>query len=151
MSGPQRTEVESLIPQDGAAEKLFGLHVLIADDSPANRTVLSTICEQLGMSCELAADGFEAVELWRKHEFDVILLDISMPRWAGTDALKQIHDESWILGRKMPCIIAVTANIMSEQISYYIEAGFAAVVPKPFRKDQLVNSISQSLDKRKTA
>lgn len=145
MSDPEKTEFENLIHQDGAAEKLSGLHVLIADDSAANRTALSTMCSQLGMSCKLAADGVEAVELWRKHDFDVILLDISMPRWAGTDALKQISDEGWILGRKVPCILAVTANVMAEQISHYREAGFAAVVPKPFRKDQLVNLISQSL------
>ncbi|MGY6548987.1 MAG: ATP-binding response regulator, partial [Roseinatronobacter sp.] len=120
---------------------LRDLRILIADDNAANRKLLSVMSTRLGLRCALATDGVEAVALWRAEPFDIVLLDISMPRMSGIEALRLMQDEARRLQRPAPRALAATANVMPEQIESYLAAGFVAVLPKPFRSADFVRLV----------
>jgi CheY-like chemotaxis protein len=122
---------------DPDAETLRGLRVLAADDNATNRKVLSILMKRLGVDCEFAQDGAEAVALWRQHKFHAVLLDISMPVMDGLEALYQMQQEAIASGAEPPRAFAATANVMPEHIEAYIAAGFIGTLPKPFRRDEL--------------
>jgi len=124
---------------------LRGLRVLAADDNAANRKLLSLMMEKLGVTCLLAKDGAEALEMWRAHEFDIILLDISMPVMDGLEALQTMLDEASAVDAKLPPVLAATANVMPDQIESYLAAGFSGVLPKPFRRDDLVGTLVHAM------
>ncbi|MFN3615323.1 MAG: response regulator, partial [Rubrimonas sp.] len=66
-----------------------------------------------------------------------LMLDISMPDLDGADALARIRAEEAARGLPAPPALAVTANVLPDQVQEYLAAGFAAHLPKPVRRDQL--------------
>lgn len=123
-----------------------GLHILVADDNEANRKILSVMLAKLGASAEFVANGAEAVELWRHGAFDLLLLDISMPVMGGMEALARMRQISSEIGRPAPQALAVTANVMREQVAEYLNAGFIDFVPKPVRQKELAAVLRRFAD-----
>ena len=141
----------SSLPTDGAtadgdpdAEMLRGLRVLVADDNATNRKLLSVLMARLGIHCIFAQDGAEAVAIWRQNEFDLVLLDISMPVMDGLEALCQMQQEAAGSGAQLPPALAATANVMPDQIDAYLAAGFIGTLPKPFRRDELRDALMRA-------
>ena len=121
-----------------AIQNLHGRKVLVADDVATNRKILSAMLTKLGVSAEFATDGGEACDLWRRGgDFDLLLLDISMPVMDGLEVLRAIRTEAEASHRPYPVAIAATANVMTDQITLYQDAGFQYVLPKPIRFQQL--------------
>ena len=118
--------------------RLRGCRVLVADDNATNRTVLKALLQQLGVEARFAADGAEAVERWRAEDFDLVLLDISMPVMDGLEALRTMQQEAARLGTAPPRAVAATANVMTHHIAAYLAAGFIDTLPKPVRRQHLV-------------
>ncbi|MGF1463804.1 MAG: ATP-binding protein [Maricaulaceae bacterium] len=107
------------------------LRVLIAEDNSTNQLVLRALLEPSGSDLSLVTDGLAAVEAWRAGEFDLILMDVQMPKLDGVDASRRIRDIERSEGRAPTPIIALTANAMTHQVAVYLEAGMDAHVPKP--------------------
>jgi PAS domain S-box-containing protein len=121
---------------------IAGLRVLAADDNLVNCKIMRTILEQEGVAVTMAHDGQEAVNLWAPGKFDLLLLDIAMPVMDGATALAQIRAREEESGCDETPAIAVTANAMSHQVGELLAKGFDTVVAKPFRREDLVRSIS---------
>ena len=66
-------------------------HILIVDDNATNRVVAQALCEMFGCTSECAEDGLEAVEAVKNRHFDLILMDIKMPRMDGVQATRAIR------------------------------------------------------------
>lgn len=115
-----------------------GMHVLVADDSEINRTILRTFLERLGFEVTLAADGVEAIDRWMP-EHDLVCLDIEMPRLDGMNAFLRIKDEAQRRGQPAPMALAVTVNALTHEVTAYLQAGFDACLPKPFSRGDLVD------------
>jgi CheY-like chemotaxis protein len=124
------------------APALHGLRALVAEDNATNRLILGAMLKGLGMVATMAVDGVEAVALWQTGAFDVLLLDISMPRKDGVTALAEIQA---LAGQAMPPALAVTANAMTHDIDAYLAAGFDACVSKPIRQDRLAAAIAGAM------
>jgi PAS domain S-box-containing protein len=120
-----------------SAAPAAGLRVLVADDNPVNRMVMEGLLEQFGAAVTLADGGETAVERRFEGDFDVLLLDISMPGMDGVDALRAIRRGEAQRGLRMPPALAVTANAMPDQIAAYLQAGFVGHVAKPIGRDML--------------
>lgn len=118
-------------------------HVLIVDDNATNRMVAETLCEMFDCTSEMAEDGLEAVEAARTGRFDLILMDIKMPRMDGVAASKAIRALPGRLGR-VP-IIALTANADPEDAAGYLKAGMNGVVEKPMKPDNLLQALQAAL------
>ena len=110
-------------------------HVLIADDNATNRVVAQALCEMFGCTSETVEDGQEAVDAVKSRPFDLILMDIKMPRLDGVGATLAIRALTGDAGR-IP-IIALTANADPDDAKAYLAAGMAAVVEKPIKPERL--------------
>jgi signal transduction histidine kinase/CheY-like chemotaxis protein len=118
-------------------------HILIVDDNATNRVVAQALCEMFGCTSELAEDGVEALEAVQSRPFDLILMDIKMPRMDGVQATQAIRAlEAPMNG--IP-IVALTANADPDDAKRYIEIGMAAVVEKPIKPERLRLAMNTAL------
>ena len=109
-------------------------HILIVDDNATNRVVAQALCEMFGCTSETAEDGVEALEAVRERRFDLVLMDIKMPRMDGVQATQAIRALDGPVG-DIP-IVALTANADPEDAKKYIATGMAAVVEKPIKPER---------------
>ncbi|HUO22263.1 MAG TPA: response regulator [Caulobacteraceae bacterium] len=124
-------------------------HVLVVDDNATNRMVAEALCEMFDCTSECAEDGVEAVEAAQSGRFDLILMDIKMPRMDGIAATKAIRALEGELGA-IP-IVALTANVDPEDARSYLAAGMCCVVEKPIKPERLLQAINTALDARPVA
>lgn len=118
--------------------------VLIVDDNDTNRTICAAICDMAGYAYEVAEDGQAAVAAVRTGGYDLVLMDIRMPRMDGLSATREIRalegPES-----QVP-IIAVTTEAGSEESRAYLQAGMVAVVGKPLDPKRLIETMQAVLE-----
>jgi CheY-like chemotaxis protein len=117
--------------------------VLVVDDNATNLAVAKALCESFGFVVEMASDGVEAVEAVDRAHFDIILMDIRMPRMDGVAATRAIHDRQ-APGAKTP-ILALTANNDHAEVQTYLAAGMCAVVEKPIAPHRLLAALGEAL------
>ena len=118
-------------------------HVLVVDDNATNRMVAEALCEMFDCTSECVEDGEEAVEAARSARFDLILMDIRMPRMDGLQATRLIRQLPGPAGQ-VP-IIALTANADPEDAASYIACGMHEVVEKPIKPERLLEAINSAL------
>ncbi len=111
--------------------------ILIVDDMPINRTILSSMLTTLGISCDLAESGRECLDLCKANTYDLILLDHRMPDMDGVDTLVQLKDIFMRTGVDTP-VICHTADEGRNYINLYKAAGFADVLIKPADPGELM-------------
>lgn len=126
--------------------RLDHLRALVADDSPTNRLVISEMLTQSGLDITMVENGQEAVDAWAQNtamrqNFDIILMDISMPVKDGVTALSEIRAHEEEMGLDAVPVIAVTANAMPHQVADYLIAGFDTHLAKPFKQAELLHAI----------
>jgi len=111
------------------------LHILVADDSAANRRLASRLLEKRGHSVVAVADGAAAVEAVAGDTFDVVLMDVQMPLMDGLQATEAIRSGGarW---RQVP-IVAPTAHASTADRARCLAAGMDAYVSKPFDAHEL--------------
>lgn len=114
--------------------------ILVAEDEGVNRLYMRTFLEREGWDIDEAADGVEAVSLARKHSYDLILMDISMPRMDGLEASSQIRE----IQPFVP-IIAITAHAYEEDRKRILEAGLNDIVLKPIDENSLKRRLRRYL------
>jgi signal transduction histidine kinase/DNA-binding response OmpR family regulator/streptogramin lyase len=122
---------------DSSSTPLFNGKILLAEDHSDNRRLISRLLTKLGLTVYTAADGFEALELYKEHLPEVILMDIQMPRMDGLQAYKALRD----LGCEKP-IIALTANAMTNEVDEYFSLGFDGYIEKPIDRQLLISTIA---------
>jgi CheY-like chemotaxis protein len=120
-----------------------GTHLLIVDDNATNRMVAAALCAMFGCTTETAEDGLEAVQAVRSRPFDLILMDIKMPKMDGIQATKAIRALSGAAS-KTP-IVALTANADPEAVATYLACGMVDVVDKPIKPAQLLSALQTAL------
>ena len=128
------------------------MKVLAIDDNPVNLAVLKTLLGRVGAISVMAQSGAEGLELYAADQFDLVLLDISMPEMDGVEVLQHLRAR-YGPGELAP-VIAVSAHAMPDEIEDYLDQGFAAYVTKPVRLEVLreaVGSVTQKQDAADTS
>lgn len=128
---------------------LSGLKVLLVEDNELNMEIAQFMLEGEGMKVSSAANGQEAVDVFRRsavNEFDVILMDIMMPVMDGLDAAKTIRGLDRPDAETVP-IIALSANVMDSDIKKTKMAGMDEHLSKPINAGILLNVIAKCLHK----
>jgi len=117
-----------------------GKTALLVDDVEINREIIMAALEETGLAFECAGNGREAVDLFESSSghFDVIFMDINMPEMDGVEATRRIRALSEQGGTAVP-IIAVTANVLADEIEAYLMAGMSAHIGKPVDFNKLLN------------
>jgi PAS domain S-box-containing protein len=124
------------------------LKVLAAEDNPTNQLILRSMLAPLAVELRMVGDGAQAVEAFQVEAFDVVLMDIQMPRLNGVEATRQIRAWEFEQGRVATPIIALSANVMAHQVEAYHEAGMDEVVEKPIDLARLYGVLEAVADQR---
>ncbi|MFH6971577.1 PAS domain S-box protein [Flavobacterium petrolei] len=121
--------------------------VLIVEDNKINMLLARTLVKKIISNCIIieAKDGNEAVELYKKEQPDVILMDIQMPNKNGYQATKEIRQ---LKGAEHIPIIAITAGIMVGDKEKCLEAGMNGYLPKPIIQSDLEQMLFMWLQKK---
>ncbi len=120
--------------------------VLLAEDNVFNRILAEDVLLETApnMTIVSAENGVEVLEVLETEIVDLILMDIQMPLKNGLEATKEIR----MTNKELP-IIAMTANVMQDDITNYIANGMNDHIPKPFDKEDLFRKMLQQLDQEK--
>ena len=122
------------------------LSILVAEDNEINALLMRSLLNRLGHHVTMTADGEEAVEQWQAAEsagssYDLVLMDIQMPRLDGVEATKRIRAaEAEMPGRRTP-ILALTANTLLEDRYACFEAGMDGFLVKPLDREKLTEAL----------
>jgi len=116
------------------------LRILVVDDNPVNRTVVSELLRKRGHTVVAVEDGREAVEVAAASAFDSILMDCLMPEMDGIAATKAIRVQEQASGAHVR-IIALTASAMSHEMEACLAAGMDAYLGKPFQVAELLATV----------
>lgn len=122
------------------------LRILVAEDNIVNQKVVSHILEKkLGYNVDVVTNGKEAIELLKRFDFHLVLMDCQMPGLDGYDATRIIRNENSSVRNHSIPIIAMTANAMMGDREKCLEAGMNDYVTKPVNIQKLTSAIKRNL------
>ena len=122
-----------------------GTRILLVEDEPINQEVTTFMLEHVGLTVDVAEDGIEAVERAQRGKYQLILMDMQMPRLDGLDATRRIRV---IPGYANLSIIAMTANAFAEDRERCMEAGMSDFITKPLPAPELYKALLRNLINR---
>lgn len=109
---------------------LSGKKILVAEDNMVNQTIIKSILAKTKVELQIAENGLVVIEKFKAFDPDLILMDIQMPELDGIEACKIIRAED----KQVP-IVALTANVMNEDVQTYLATGFNEHLAKPLQVD----------------
>ncbi len=119
-----------------------GAHVLVVDDNHINRRIMVELLGDFGLQVSVAGDGVEAVEVVGRQHFDLVLMDLQMPRMGGYQATALIRER---FDRQQLPIVAMTAHGRDEDKEQCLAAGMNAHLAKPIDPDDLAQMLALCL------
>lgn len=117
------------------------MKVLLIDDNQEITDLFQTTLTAKGYPCQVSNDGKEGLELIKKKEHDIVLLDLAIPRFSGEDILNELLKDGPI---KDYNIYVFTASVISEkEIEDFIKMGALGCIRKPVRLDALLDTLQK--------
>lgn len=135
---PKKKQQDVFIP-DYIKEKKPA--ILLVEDNDINQRIIKKLIEEAGLSIDAVGDGIEAIEAVENKAYGLILMDIQMPKMNGIEATKEIRKLNL---ETQPPIIALTANVSSEDKEECLEAGMNDYLSKPVDRNSLLKVIIQA-------
>jgi len=132
-------------PADRARERAAGRLVLLVDDHPSNRDLLSAQLQTLGYASDQANDGHEALRLWECERYGLLITDCHMPDMDGYQLMREIRRREAATGRVRLSILAWTANALSDASADCAAAGADDILVKPSNLLLLQQKLEQLL------
>lgn len=120
------------------------LHILVADDNPINLRLATRILREMGHTGALVTDGIKALKALDAQQFDVVLLDVTMPEMDGVEVLGKLRDLER-QGRPKTTVIMVTAHDLPSDRKNLLAAGADGFVPKPLEAAALATELARVL------
>lgn len=116
------------------------LKVLLVEDIELNVIVARSVLEKLGHTVDVAMTGTAALELFKPHRYDLVLLDIQLPDMTGFDIAKQLRES--FAAAELPPLVALTANVLKDK-QEYLDSGMDDVLSKPLSVPDLTEIIKK--------
>lgn len=116
----------------------FEANILLAEDHPENQRLFAMILTSMGLKVDTVDNGEMAVKACLENHYDLVLMDTQMPIMSGMEAQKLIRT----CGLSIP-IIALTANVMKEEVDSYLAAGFNDHLAKPLDREDLQKKLNR--------
>ncbi|MBK7691140.1 MAG: response regulator [Bacteroidetes bacterium] len=144
----QLQQKEEFIFSESDIDILNKTKLLLVDDNEFNTILAVDTLKAIAPHIQIteASSGQMAIDFIKKQPFDIVLMDIQMPMMSGTEATRMIRTtlEAPLSQIK---IIAMTANVMKNDIELYMQTGMNDHIPKPFKKEELIRKLLRHLDK----
>jgi PAS domain S-box-containing protein len=138
----QSRAIEKEVQKISSTDKI---RILLAEDNNVNQMVASRMLQRIGFNADIVSNGKEAVDAVESIEYDLVFMDISMPEMDGLTACSIIKSSTTI--KKIPIIIAMTANAMSGDKENYLKVGMDDYISKPVNLEELRKIIIKWTDK----
>ncbi|MBL4704229.1 MAG: response regulator [Flavobacteriales bacterium] len=119
-------------------------HVLVAEDNVFNQLIIENTLSKMGITCDLAKNGKEVLELLEEKDYKLILMDIQMPVLGGVETTGRIRKSNKTYNQ-VP-IIALTANAIKGDMEYFLSSGMNGYVSKPIDDSKLFTELNRYLD-----
>ena len=124
--------------KSNSPQLLAGTKILLVEDSPDNQQLIQIMLSRVGARVEVASDGAEGVEKALASNYDVVLMDIQMPRMDGLEAIGILRDKHY-----QGPVIALTAHAMKEHKAQALAAGFTDFLSKPIQQGPMLEVLSR--------
>ena len=135
-----RAQPETTLPKSKRRSR-----ILVVEDNVINRKMTVRMLQKMGFRVAVATDGIEALERFDRESFDLIVMDVQMPRMDGLEATRTIRRREVATGAHVP-VIAMTAHAMTGDREECLEAGMDGYVSKPVKPDDLFATIESLVD-----
>jgi len=122
----EETQERDLEDLEAQINTIHSINILVAEDNKMNQVLLSMLLEESHLHLDFALDGEIAVDMFKKKDYDIVLMDIQMPNMNGYEATQKIREIDSIIP-----IIALSANVMQEDIQHSLDVGMNAHIAKP--------------------
>ncbi len=119
-----------------------GLEILLVEDNPLNQLVTKKLLSDWKISCDIANNGREAIEVLKKRDYDLVFMDLQMPEMNGIEATKVIREQMPSPIKEVP-IVALTANAFTGTDDECLKVGMNDYVSKPIQMNNLYSKIVQ--------
>jgi CheY-like chemotaxis protein len=118
------------------------VRLLLVEDVAVNRELVKTVLAPFDIEIETAEDGVQAIEAFRRRPYDLVLMDVQMPVMDGLTATRRIRALPMPAAATTP-IVAMTANVLPDQIARCVEAGMDDHLGKPMKPAELLGAIAR--------
>ncbi len=118
------------------------VRLLLVEDVAVNRELVKTVLAPFDIEIDTAEDGVQAIEAFRQRDYDLVLMDVQMPVMDGLTATRRIRALPTPAAAVTP-IVAMTANVLPDQIARCVEAGMDDHLGKPMKPAELLNAIAR--------
>jgi CheY-like chemotaxis protein len=132
------------VPVETEIPSLAGLCLLLVEDNAVNQALTQRLLEAAGCVVVCAVDGCDAVEACARQRFDLVLMDVQMPRMDGFEATAELRRRESLTGGHLP-ILALTANAMHGDRERGLAAGMDGYVTKPMKRSDLFRAIASAV------
>jgi CheY-like chemotaxis protein len=126
--------------EDEEQDMQFSGRILVAEDIVVNQKIVRAMLTKVGLEVEIANDGVEAVQMATNNNYDLIFMDIQMPNMNGMEATSILKDK----GLRVP-IIALTASVMTSEVSTFLDVGCKECLAKPVNRRELYDCLKRYL------
>jgi CheY-like chemotaxis protein len=123
------------------------MRILVVDDDAVMREIFSIMLHRADFEVDTAEDGLMGVEMWEKGNYELVLMDVQMPRMNGFEATGAIREKERARGGHTP-IIAVTAYAFEKDEKESLAAGMDAYITKPIDFNKCLETIRAMIGKR---
>ena len=147
-TSPKRRKQVPLITRHIVKESRQRFRILLAEDNVINQKVAVHILEKKGHKVSVANNGQEILRALKKDRFDLILMDVQMPKMDGLEAAASIRDKEKRTGFHIP-IVAMTAHALKGDRERCLDAGMDDYIAKPLKAEELMKKVDDVMSKMK--
>ncbi len=137
---------EKIVSKEDSVSAINNASILVVEDNLINVMVVKKFLQKWGVNITRAADGLEALEAIKGHQFDIVLMDIHMPNMDGYTAAKHMREGTDEYYKKVP-IIALTASALADDRNKVFDSGMNDIVVKPFIPSELYAMLCKYINK----
>jgi PAS domain S-box-containing protein len=141
LSAPH-VEQKLVVPVTTGSSKEEQQRILLVEDDPVNRAMQKIMLERSGFQTSVASNGLQAVELWEREAYDLIVMDVQMPVMNGIEATEIIRKKESARGGHIP-ILGLTAHAYRNDVNHCLAAGMDSYLTKPVDLNELIATIKE--------
>jgi CheY-like chemotaxis protein len=123
--------------------------VLLIEDNPVNRKVTTLILQKLGLTIDTAEDGIYGLEKLQQRDYDIVLMDLHMPRMDGFKTCEAIRSGKTGSGKTSVPVVALTATVLKDELDRCIGCGFNGFILKPVHMESLYKGLEPYMENHK--